>query len=228
MGKITVNHYLNERLKPKYEGERKLYPLYVQVIVNRTNYKFKSNFMFYDGYLSQIDLSKEFVQKILQDEKERIIKIVDSLQESGKLDLIKKPDYLKTCSDYLWDVLNRKYSIYFENECKKIGKEIPSILMNSDFYEINEVLVFTESEIDAKFSNEYQYCKMGMGAIMDRFFNKATENLSLAKLTVFDLLHGEGENKVMQAIKEYHPYIGGDSETEYEKVKNEIIKLALL
>jgi hypothetical protein len=229
MGKVTVNHYLNKTIKPRIEGSKELYPLYIQVIANRTNYRFKSNFPFNDGYLRESDLTQEFVIKSNEVEKKEIEKIVNYIQESDKMDLM-TAEYIKKCSENFWDVLNRNFGILFENECEKLGYNCPSLLIGRNFFDIDEILTFTESDIEHKFSQNYEYCRIGMNAIRRAviYLDSEFKELELQKITVFDFLHKEGSKNVLQAVKWNHGFHTGDEETEYQKVLDEITKLISL
>lgn len=224
MGKITVNHYLNKAIKPRIEGNKELYPLYIQVIANRTNYRFKSNFPFYDGYLRESDLTLDFVINSIEHEKNDIERIVNYFIESNKIELI-TAEYIKKCSENLWDILNRNFGILFEKESENLVYSYPSVLINRNFFDIEEIITFTESEIEQKFSNDYGYCRIGMNAIKRSIFDIEFKHLEILKLTVFDYLHGKGLNLVLEAVKMDYGFFGGDEEKEYQKVLEEIRKL---
>ena len=66
MGKITVKHYLNTNLKPRTHGKHKLYPLYVQIVINRLNFRFKSPCLewFNEGYLKESAFENDIIIKI--------------------------------------------------------------------------------------------------------------------------------------------------------------------
>jgi len=71
MGKITVKHYLNKKLKPeidKYiengkEIETKIYPLYISITVSSKNVKIKSNL--YNFEITEKDFENNFSENIL-------------------------------------------------------------------------------------------------------------------------------------------------------------------
>lgn len=227
MGKITINHYLNKAIKPKMEGNKELYPLYIQVIVNRTNYRFKSNFPFNDGYLRDSDLKQDFVINSIEHEKRNIENIVNYFIESNKNQLI-TATYIKKCSENLWNVLNENFGVLFEKESQVLEYDYPSALVSRDFYDINEILIFTESEIDSKFSEEYQSCKIGVNSVYRGLLHPEFKELGLLELTVFDFLHGNGYNLVLKAIKQNYLISSSDSETEYKQVMKQIEKLIFL
>lgn len=227
MGKITIKHYLNKAIKPRIEGNKELYPLYIQVIANRTNYRFKSNFPFYDGYLRESDFTQDFVVNSIEHEKNEIEKIVNYFIESDKSELI-TATYIKKCSENLWNVLNENFGVLFEKESAILDYNFPSALINRNYYDINEILIFTESEVDRKFSEEYESCKMGVDAVYRGVLDTEFKELGLLNLTVFDFLHGKGSELVLKAVKMNHWIDSLDSENEYQKVLKEIEKLILL
>jgi hypothetical protein len=225
MGKVTVKHYINKTVKPRIEGSKELYPLYVQVIANRTNFRFKSNFPFNDGYLRETDLLQEFVINSNEIERKELEKIVSSLLDSNSIDLL-TADYIKKCSENLWDVLNRNFGILFEEEGKKLKYDYPAPLCGRTFYDINEVLIFTESDIEQKFSENYYYCKVGMNAMLMGVFLSDYKELELYKITVFDLLHGNGSKNILEVIEATSGYY--DDKEKCLQVLDELKKLALL
>ncbi len=86
MGKITISHYLNKNLAPKIINGEKLYPVYVQVIVNRKMTQFKSNNVF--SYLSLDKWTNKLVLNALYEEKKVLEIIIRDLIKQGKPELI--------------------------------------------------------------------------------------------------------------------------------------------
>lgn len=227
MKKITINHYLNKSVKPRIKDKKEYYPLYIQVIANRTNYRFKSKFPFNDGYLRDIDLLQEFVINSIEGEKNELQKIISFMLESNQLELM-TAETIKLYSNNLWDVLNNNFKILFEKECKVLPNSCPDVFLISDYYDINEILKFTESEIEYKFSEQYQKCKMGMSALLNALWDKDLKNLKIIEITVFDYLKGDGMDRVMKAVKSYNVFCGnkeGEEQKEYSDILEEIRKL---
>ena len=79
---------LNKTVKPIFNGSNNTYPLYVQVIADRVNYKMKSNFEYWNGYVGESDFNTPFIQRYLDREKEEIIRVVSFLIENGENDLL--------------------------------------------------------------------------------------------------------------------------------------------
>lgn len=227
MGKITIKHYLNKSVKPRIEGNKELYPLYVQVIANRTNYRFKSNFPFNDGYLRESDLVTDFVISSNEAESKKLEIIINYLLESNKLDLL-TAENIKIYSEILWDVINWNFGILFEKEGENLPASYPACLVSRCYFDIDETLKFTESEIETKFSEDYRYCKIGMDAIYWGMIDNEYQDLEIKKITVFDFLYGTGFERVLQAVKRNYGFHGGDEEKEYLKVLDEIKKLIFL
>ena len=227
MGKITVKHYLNKAIKPRIEGNKELYPLYVQVIVNRTNYRFKSDYPYNDGYLQESDLMQDFTKSCIAVEQESIKKIVNFLIENNKNELI-TAEYINKCSENLWSVINRNFGVLFERESQVLIYNYPNSLVNRDFFDLEEIIMFMESEIEQKFSESYRDCRTAMDALKRSLFELEFEHLNIGKLTVFDFLHGNGLKVVLEAIKMHH-YIGSPNpEEDYKKILEEINKLIFL
>ncbi len=224
MGKITVNHYLNKAIKPRIEGNKEFYPLYIQLIANRTNYRFKSNFSYNDGYLRESDLIQDYVKSVIENEKNKIEKIVNYLIESNKNELI-TAEYIKKCSENLWEVLNTNFGILFEKESKSVNSSYPDALIGKNYFDINEIISFTGSEIEQTFSSEYEYCKIGMDAIKRSLFDVKLKHFEISTMIVFDFLHGSGSSVIEQAVKFNHGFHCEDEKTEYQKVIKEIEKL---
>lgn len=223
MGKVTVKHYLNKTIKPRIEGNTELYPLYVQVIANRTNYRFKSSFPFNDGYIREIDLDQEFVKSCNETERKEIEKIVGFLQE--KEDIKLTSDYIRHCFENLWSTLNKNFGALFEKECEDKKLICPSVLLEKDYYDISEVLNFTETDIERKFSDKYQKCKIGLNAIYRGLFDEDDKDGNLRNMNVFDFIHGNGHDIVLNAVKKDYGIHGGNEENEYESILAELKKM---
>lgn len=221
MGKITINHFLNKSVKPKIEGNEKLYPLYLQIIVNQKNYKMRSNFPFNNGYLRELDLRSEFVISSNNDEKKEINKIVNYLQESDNLSLL-NADNIKKLSENLWEMLDRRFGLLFKSECETLAIDYPNILLQKGFTDINELMQFTESNIESRFSESYHDCRIGMNAIHSALFDKNCEELKILYHSVFDFLYGNGQESILRAIK--MNFIS-TNESEYAKIITELKKL---
>ena len=95
MGKITVKHYLNKTVKPRFNGKTNTYPIYVQIIANRVNYKMKSNFDYWEGYITDSDFDSDFVRNSLNKERQEIEKVVSYLIENDKTDLLNTNSFKK-------------------------------------------------------------------------------------------------------------------------------------
>lgn len=97
MGKITVKHYLNKKLKPDIEPEGNYYPLYVSLTVNKKNIRQRSqiNLMipendfenkadcpkeYFELMAYEVDLFTRITQRLLSDINER--KVSDALLNS--------------------------------------------------------------------------------------------------------------------------------------------------
>ena len=95
MGKITIKHYVNTKLKPDHEG---LYPIYILLTINRQNTKFRSQIEF--RLRSNSDLVK--IKKELEDETNNLLGIANRIKTDGKQVTIKDfaTDWRKSYLDY--------------------------------------------------------------------------------------------------------------------------------
>lgn len=226
MGKITVKHYLNKDLKPKKDGNNIYYPVYVQVIANRKNLKFKSNFDFFDGYLSESSIRDKFVKSLLGKESNNLKRIITYLNESNKTELI-NPKTLKKYSENLWDLLNRNFGILFKKEAQKLNTNYPEIMENVFYYDVKQIIEFTQSEIESEFSEEYFYCRIGMSSLYNDMLRIKNNTPMAFEYTVFDFLYSDASIVIKEVIKKHH-FFDGDEEKEHQKVITELKKLIQL
>lgn len=221
MGKITVKHYLNKDVKPKFDGTSNTYPLYVQIIANRVNYKMKSNFDFWEGYIRDSDFDTPFIQNAIKDEQETIEIVVAYLLDNNKKEFI-NADGFKKLSASLWSYLNNNFWKVFEKEADSLSHStLPKAFHNTSFCDIDEILTFTQSEIEQDFSEEYGYLRIGMDSLKDACLSAKKSDLKINRVTVFKFLFGDERKNVLEAIYRYHGFYGGtkeDEEKEYEKV----------
>lgn len=220
MGKITVKHYLNMDVKPRFDRGSNTYPLYVQIIANRVNYKMKSNFDFWEGYIREIDFDTPFIQNAIRKEKETIETVVAYLLDNNKNEFM-NADSFKRLSSNLWSYLNDNFWKIFVKEATNIIKiTCPKVFYNTTYYDINEILLFTQSEIELDFSEEYRYLRIAMDSLKEAFMEKEKNHLEIGKITIFDFLFGNGRRNVLEAIHEYHGFYGdiGEEKVEYENV----------
>lgn len=221
MGKITVKHYLNKDVKPKFDGTSNTYPLYVQIIANRVNYKMKSNFDFWEGYIKESDFDTPFIQNVIKEEKETIEIVVAYLLENNRKEFI-NTDSFKKLSALLYPYLNENFWKVFVKEANSLSDDLlPNAFYNSTFYDIDEILTFTRSEIEQDFSEEYRSLRIGMDALKDAYLSAEKKDLNINRITVFKFLFGDERKNVLEAIYRYHGFHGGTGEeekNEYEKV----------
>jgi hypothetical protein len=224
MGKITIKHYLNKTVKPRFNGKVNTYPIYVQIIADRVNYKMKSNFDYWDGFISDSDFNSDFVQNSLNNEKQEIEKVVYYLIENEKKDLL-NADGFKRLSAKFWDTLNYNFWIRFVREANENTKaSIPNSFYNATFLDIAEILRFTESQIEQKFSNDYSYLSIGMQAMLQALL-PYDKYLKINEITVFDFLFEPNKKKnVLEAVIRYD-YYGMVADGKYNIVLNELEKI---
>jgi len=226
MGKITVKHYLNKTIKPRFNGKVNTYPIYVQIIADRINYKMRSNFDYWDGYISDSDFDSDFVKNSTNEEKKEIERVVSFLIDNEKKEYL-NADGFKKLSAKLWNILNYNFWIKFVREAEKnIKASIPNAFYNATFYDIDEILIFTKSEIEQRFSNDYTYLSIGMKAMLQAVLNFENKDLNINEITVFDFLFEQDKrNNVLEAIMRYHGFYGGNEDEQYSKVLDELEKI---
>ena len=71
MGKITVSHYLNKRLKPRTINGLDIYPVYIRVTYGRKNHKIKSVWIVHE--LSDFEFSNDLKISKLKDYESKLI-----------------------------------------------------------------------------------------------------------------------------------------------------------
>ena len=230
MGKITVKHYLNRDVKPKFDGVSNTYPLYVQIIANRVNYKMKSNFDFWEGYMREIDFDTPFIQNVIQKEKETIETIVAYLLDNKRKEFM-NADGFKRLSAGLWSYLNNNFWKFFFKEANEtFPRSCPNAFCNTTFYDIDDILLFTQSEIEQNFSEEYRYLRIGMDSLKYAMLERKNSYLGIGKITVFEFLFGSGRKNVLESIRKCHGFHAGtedDEQAEYEKVMKALEKAVL-
>lgn len=227
MGKITVKHYLNKQIKPKIENKREAYPLYVQVIANQTNYRFKSDFSLANGYMTELDLTNEIVVRYMESERKNIEHIVSYLMENGMENLL-TAKHIKRCTESVFQLANSKFGTLFEKESKVLSFPMPDLLFDKTYFEIVAVLNFTGSHIESDFSEDYRDCRIAMDSLERGIFEQSFSDLRITNMKVFDYIYMGGSNKVLEAIKRHHGIISTspeDSEKEYQKILEQLTKL---
>src|SRR5690606_7251944 len=144
--KITIKFFLNKNLQPQKlskEGGRKalsIYPLYIQVIYNRTNTQFKSFYGEYYSDLTKVDEENMSGPGLLKFEEEIVRKIMEyEIEKKGeKFDL-------KT--------ITRKYESYGQSIEGLLNGYLKSklqrILVKTKPYEYAQVFNFADSKVDS-------------------------------------------------------------------------------
>ena len=131
-------------------------------------------------------------------------------------------DSFKRLSADLWSYLNNNFWKVFSKEANNvIHKPYPNAFYNTTFCDIDEILSFTQSEIEQDFSEEYRYLRIGMDSLEDALINKEKSYLGIGRITIFDFMFGDGRKNILEAIYKYHGFYGGteeDEKNEYEKV----------
>lgn len=222
MGKVTIKHYLNKSIKPRLDGATNTYPLYVQIIVNRTNYKMKSNFSFWDGYIKESDFDSDFIQRIIVKEKEQLENVITYLIDNNKTEFL-NADSFKKLSAPLWTYLSENFWSIFVKEGEVIYDALlPSAFYNATFYDINDIINFTQSDVESNFSQKYKYLRIGMDSLQNAVFNSSLSKLKVLQITIFDFLFGEGKSTVSEIVHISYGFYSGN-EINDEKEYNNVI-----
>lgn len=165
MGKITVKHYLNKKLKPKTENNKVYYPIYLQIIYNKLSNEKCSDTGFYmtdssfedyinEPKISEADIIKTNVWNDLSDLYEEFRSTYDALlvvdlyefniSRSTIFNVIR--DFSKRTSDLLTEVLRN--NIQGEIWDKTIIQEEQGLSTQDIKYE-QFLLSFSENIIDS-------------------------------------------------------------------------------
>ena len=206
MGKITVKHYLNKSIKSKFDGTSNTYPLYVQIIANRTNYKMKSNFSYWDGYIKESDYNTDFIQYIIKKEQEELKSIVGYLVDHNKTEFL-NADSFKKLSTQLWGYLDENFWNIFVDEGEAVyDGVIPDVFYNTAFYDIYNIVDFTKSEIENEFSEKYKCLRIGMTALQYAYYENESKDLNLKAISVFDFVFDKkrAKNILKVVMDRYH------------------------
>lgn len=154
MGKITVKHYLNKRLKPEIDGNRKYYPLYVSITVNQRNIRKRSAI-----YLTDFT-EKEFENK----KSEAYLPFADRLDY--EINLLKHITE-KFVDDYNNNRLNKDIISHWFNRNKSKDKFINLLNIYIDYYSHSmfnsieySLKLLIREEIFVKLQNVFIFDKM--------------------------------------------------------------------
>lgn len=137
MAKITIKHYLNTNLKSKIENGIEVFPVYVQVIYNRSVLKFKSDNAFFE-YLNQDLLDSEAVKLFLSSE-------IKNIERCVNLVSLNAPELLTSKDIYR---LSKPLHHLIEDNFKKLIKieipDSPKVLTELSYTSLNELLFFLD------------------------------------------------------------------------------------
>lgn len=137
MSKITIKHYLNKNLKSKKENGIEVFPVYVQVIYNRTVLKFKSDNSFFE-YLNDDLLESEAVKLFLKSEILNVERCVNILSLNAPKLLTSKDIYR------LSKPLHHLIEENFKKLIKKEINQVPKVLTELSYTDLNDLLFFLD------------------------------------------------------------------------------------
>ncbi|MDD4992164.1 MAG: hypothetical protein PHR83_08035 [Paludibacter sp.] len=151
MGKITVKHYLNKKLKPEIDGKNLYYPVYISIIVNSKNIQRKS-------HICDVVSEKEFEKKGKTLTGNNLRSLIDYEQEI----------YTRTIKILLKDIE--------ENSVKKEFLYISLKGYNSKDDFINLLNAYIDFYTDSIFGVIWNYCNE---KIENEIYNKLANVFSL-------------------------------------------------
>ena len=143
MGKITVKHYLNTKLKPEIDEDYISYPLYVSITVNSKNIKRRSSGHLF--YLAKEELENENTINLINYEKNLLTRIIQV--------------FIKD-----WDnkTVNKEYLYFFSNKGYNSKDDfINSLNSYIDFYKYSifgAVSKYCEDKIDDEIYKKIADC----------------------------------------------------------------------
>lgn len=219
MSKITVKHFLNKDLKPQINNGSIEYPVYVQVIYNRNNYKFKSENIWFE-YLSDDKINAELMQSILKSERLNIIRTIELLEKYNINEISSKNIY--KYSQKITKVIDKNYSKFYENEFSNF----PELLMGATYENINNLCLFLNipninfqkdyddrieaidmlcSNISKDWSNFKELEKLEEYLLIDYFYGEKKQYFINIIQSSFGIIHTD-EEKERTEIEKYYNY----------------------
>ncbi|WP_434981546.1 hypothetical protein [Daejeonia sp. YH14] len=231
MGKITVKHYLNKRLKPDNNGNDKIYPLYLSILYDRMsirtpsainaiwedltekdfeNKKFRKELLFKMKY--EINLIERSVKKFIEDENVRQLR-----KDLGKVYPGKK---YRSKNERL-NILNTYIDYYthsiFDVVSNELLKRIRNAVLNKLSNNFNELDLFDEYKLQDLFyyNNPVLYniiVKYNLGKEYELYFiiwSRFHDYLSVQgkkygyDMPYIDWIEGKGQKLFAEYLKTY-------------------------
>lgn len=174
MGKVTIKHYLNKSIATK---EPK-YPLYVQIIANRNNYKMKCDFPFGDGFFSDNDLQSPLLQEFIKKDAERLNSMLSYLLDND-LTIYISAEYIRLFSMNIAQVYTEKFAFLIDAE----DKHAPETFHDLEIESLLEIIDYAGS--DSTYSQYYHDCKN----LFD--VTRLKGNADMMNISVFDYLFNQ-------------------------------------
>ncbi|NME66604.1 hypothetical protein [Flammeovirga aprica] len=203
MGKITVKHYVNEKLKPRIIGLDRYYPLYIQVTFNRKNYNFKSNISEKEGYLNEIG----FILGELNTQIDSEIKLIErtiEYYEQGKFKILNSKS-IKLLSRSLLDIWEDLIIELFFEESKKLPKYFDrEYVKASHIVELNDfVFEMKGKDLISDYSKDLKVLYYGL---YDGYLSQGTiYNYGIITGSVADLLYNiDRQNEINEGLGKFN------------------------
>lgn len=189
MAKITIKHYLNKNLKSKKENGVEVFPVYVQIIYNRSVLKFKSDNPFFE-YLNDDLLESEAVKLFLKSEIENIEKCVNVVSLNAPELLTSKDIY--RLSKPLHHLIEENFKKLIKNEIA----DCPKVLTELSYTDLNDLLFFLDGyfKLDEA-SEKVENVRTAINCL--GYFNPKDYNINYI---VADLYFGENFKEIYHNI----------------------------
>jgi hypothetical protein len=224
-GKVSVKHYLNTKLKPRFDVDR-MYPVYIQLVFNSKNAYIKSNFVkllsnkvmfdggfvFRDGpYMTEKEFSSGKYNKYLNEEARIISEIILFYGKYGVNILLS--DTSEIIRSSLSQSIYRELSLHFWTRFYQvINEEIKSKKIDEDF-----LFLMLENKKDG----DGLRITFDIGfKVLEKYGNKDVQNV-LSKVRpqyeMFQLLKNENNFLIYEWVfKDLKNYYG----TKYSRYPN--------
>ncbi|MBD0402924.1 hypothetical protein [Flammeovirga sp. EKP202] len=191
MGKITVKHYLNKKLKSRLLNNVEHYPLYIQVVYNRKSLRFKSSIAYNDGFLNDNDLNMEPLKSFIKIERDNIEKVVKVLSDND-VDIV-DASKINLLSQNLFTILNNTFGAYYTELYYEKYEEVdvPMMISTGDFHDIYELDSFLYGAIQDKLDDNIHLMFRMMVDIM----------VMKEEIMVCDYLYGNGKVKLKEFVQ---------------------------
>lgn len=215
MSKITVKHYLNNKLKPEIEDKKEKYPVYVRVTHERKNLRFRS--VICPNYYTEKEVLSSSTIKLLDYETEIINFIITKNLKNENESLVDVLELLNSQIKYFTDMIiydrNIKDNLVkFISKKTKLDNEILNDIINVSYIDTVKVIKQLDTEI---FENPVEKNKIIFYKGLIKYF-ESLENL----LNIYEWKYKNGKENFITFFKNNTKNF--DFKTEIEDIDNRI------